>query len=345
MSIYSESPFIQLTNYASELNLTSMNQYGTERNFPSESILNIFSSILQPLAIDSGLLPPGLKASVPGFLVFERPPSFQMIQLADMTLDDMSDCDYENIQIETFRIPVPWQLYMVNYGTTGDAKYIVNSVRMYYMNSPLNSIDNILYVPPIPNFYGNGALCNPHFEDMDDLYRYPKDLSGVMAAAYDWVWNTGFNRDLLECIDQSVNQRSPRELINLFHSSDRLTDDNYVNYYHHLSTFTLDQVVSMTWPNPSFSSYFGSDIHYYLDLPQYIDNFIYEMEYNEDQDVDPNEFSSWLGDLSKITKTYAMIIESLFKANIMNGIIKKNNSLNYNSLFDLDNKINSLLSV
>ena len=40
-----------------------------------------------------------------------------------------------------------------------------------------------------------------------------------------------------------------------------------------------------------------------------------------------------------------MIIESLFRSNIMNGIIKKNNSLNYNSLFDLDNKINSLLSV
>jgi len=339
MSIYNESQFIQLTQCSSDSYLSSTNQYGTEKDFPSDSITKIISSLLQPLAIDSGLLPPGLKASIPGFLIFERPPSYQMVQLANMTLDDMSDCDYEDINIEGLRIPVPWQLYMVSYGIAGDAKYIVNSVRMYYMNSPLNSLDNILYSPPIPNFFANGLLCNPHFEDMDDLYRYPKNLSGVIAAAYDWVWNTGFNRDLLECIDQSILQRSPRQLISLLHDPNQPTNDNYINYYHHLSTFTLDQVVSMTWPNPSFSTHFGSDLSYFMEQQQYIDDFYNDHEYDpEDTSIDSSEFSSWIGDLAKITKTYAMMIESF-------DLNTNHHFKNYQSLFHLDNKLTSLLSV
>ena len=35
---------------------------------------------------------------------------------------------------------------------------------------------------------------------MEDIEKYPKDLSGIIASAYDWIWNSGFNFDITESI-------------------------------------------------------------------------------------------------------------------------------------------------
>ena len=70
-----------------------------------------------------------------------------------------------------------------------------------------------------------------------------------------------------------------------------------------------------------------------------IDDFYNDHEYDpEDTSIDSSEFSSWIGDLSKITKTYAMMIESL-------DLNENYYFKNYQSLFQLDNKLTSLLSV
>ena len=39
-----------------------------------------------------------------------------------------------------------------------------------------------------------------NIKHMEDIEKYPKDLSGVMASAYDWIWNSGFNFDITEGI-------------------------------------------------------------------------------------------------------------------------------------------------
>jgi hypothetical protein len=74
------------------------------------------------------------------------------------------------------------------------------SVKMFFASNSLSSLDQTIYSPPLYNFYSNGTLCRPFFSSMEDIEKYPKDLSGVMASAYDWIWNSGFNFDITEGI-------------------------------------------------------------------------------------------------------------------------------------------------
>ena len=71
-------------------------------------------------------------------------------------------------------------------------------------------------MPPIPNFFTNGLLCRPMFDKMNDVDGYSKDLSGVIASAYDWIWNTGFNHDLTENFYHVIKQKKPVKLMSSY---------------------------------------------------------------------------------------------------------------------------------
>ena len=144
-----------------------------------------------PVEQDTGLLPPGVKAIFPNIVVFERPPAYQNVfYIPDTVHQNMLDTQ------QVYRIPLPWQLYIAVYNTD----YYLTNVYMYFMDGPLNSVDQNIYAPFIPNFYANGFLCRPNFSTMDDIERYSKDISGVITSAFDWVWNNGTNHDLTECM-------------------------------------------------------------------------------------------------------------------------------------------------
>ena len=191
----------------SNLNIIN-NKYDTVVSLTASDIESKQESFLAAInnsTLDSSLLIPGLRFSIPGLIVFERPPTKKLIQYINNTVDEMSnDCDCddcsdnyiepEDLTIERHLIPVPWQVYVVTYSLNPSSKYQVTSVRMYFSNTSLNSSDVTLYAPYIHNFFMNGSLCNPMFDSYDEISRYPLNIQGVIASSYDWIWNTGFIR-------------------------------------------------------------------------------------------------------------------------------------------------------
>jgi hypothetical protein len=82
-----------------------------ESYFKKGLFQNLFS--LQDNLPFSGILPPAVKYHVPGIIVFERPPSYQMVQYAPTSMGEIS----EDTEIKTYRIAIPWQLYIVSYNS------------------------------------------------------------------------------------------------------------------------------------------------------------------------------------------------------------------------------------
>jgi hypothetical protein len=184
---------------------------------------------------------------------------------------------------------------------------------MFFSNTSLLSKDQQIYLPPLPNFYTNSLLCRPIFAHMEDIERYPKNISGVIAGAYDWIWNNGTNNDLNEAMvhlnlqiakdpDQRNNtifSKMPQE-----HYDEHFYNPYNKHYYHSTQVMSIlsawekcsiEEVVNYKWPTFSPDKHF--DQSYYLehaisDLSEH-PNFYnwlrewafsyYEDEYNEEE--------------------------------------------------------------
>lgn len=247
---------------------------------------NIFSGFINSTTLtqNSGILPPGVRVVGQNYVIFERPPSYQNIFYnTDKVHSEMSE---ENTHL--FRIPVPWQVYVATF----DSNYYLSSVSMFFSPTSLTSKEQPLYLPPLPNFYTNASLCRPMFSSMNDIERYPKNLTGVIAAAYDWIWNNGTNNDLNEAVvhvnlqivsrditlkDQTIFKGMSQQIYNAGFSNP------FVVYYsssHVLEIFrswekiTLEEVVNLKWPVSSSdlhfpSSYYSSSSPDITDHPSY----------------------------------------------------------------------------
>ena len=142
---------------------------------------------------DESLLFPGVRHLSPGIILFERPPTYKVVS----TYNDYRDSISNQTGTSEYYLPIPWQVYIAMYNPE-DMRLV--SVKMFFASNSLSSLDQTIYSPPLYNFYSNGTLCRPFFSSMEDIEKYPKDLSGVMASAYDWIWNSGFNFDITEGI-------------------------------------------------------------------------------------------------------------------------------------------------
>lgn len=295
ISYYSESPIS-----TSELNLTYNGYQNTlgyiNKKWKNIPILN--STTTRPLTslslfLDSiygtregkhlqptGILPPGLLYLGNNYLIFERPPSYQNVSIIASILDEIN---YEKNHQQLYRLPIPWQVYIVNYVNNpdeeGNPQFYTANVRMHFSPCPIMSFDQPIYLPPMNNFYTNGDLCRPMYDSMDDIERYTKDIAGVMASAYDWVWNSGTNLDLTNCIVQeylqlknnifdvtpfckSLNKRSL--VINVIRN---MTPESYYCQFPQVDLFlssweecTLEEVLQFQWPNPSNSRNLRDDM-------------------------------------------------------------------------------------
>lgn len=222
--------------------------------------------------VDSGLLQPGVKMIGDNYLVFERPPTFKNIFHIPFQKDDI---DYEDEKYEPsiYRIPLPWQLYFVGF----NPKMYVITVRMFFMQNSLMSIDQDLYLPPLPNFYTSAMLCAPSMSTLNDIDRYSKDHAGVMACAYDWVWNSGTNNDLTEAclsywtqisknegilqnLDEDIYLAnfSPTSHFKLSHMRYACSRKQISLFLSNWEKFTLPDVCQMPWPNLAESNAFSS---------------------------------------------------------------------------------------
>ena len=337
--------------------LTANNEYSDPSTTNNPQAATSFLSSLNAKTVDSGLLPPGLRVSLPGCIIFERPPSMQLVQYIDANVDSIREYEesgsfYEDGDEESgeyreelssyaFRIPVPWQLYIATYSTNPASMYRVTSIRMYFMNTPLNHPDVQLYAPYINNFFTDASLCTPMFDTIDEIDRYPQTLAGVMASAYDWIWNTGFNADLKECVDINFNdyvyRKNPivRDFMIKYNNRDcdrRL--GRTAAFYDYISQFNVTDIINLEWANPSYAHHFEMDREFLFINDENLLNEFHESGY---YDVDSSDhyydFRRWLPDITQFTKTYSEIINSLFFSkrtssmphNIYSDIIKKSN--------------------
>lgn len=292
-----------------------------------------YHNSLDKRQLNSGILPPGLRLSIPGFLVFERPPTRKLVDYIDYSLgemsegvynDDTEEYDYlsqEEINRRSFcyDIPIPWQIYMVSYSTNPASMYAVTYVRMFFSNTPLLDPNTRLYMPYINNFFTDGSMCNPMFDDYSEISRYPKNLEGVIAAAYDWVWNTGFNRDLYECVDQTISicyKNNRNSLIRELVDKKSLYSGMAHRFYKLLSNYSIDDVVDKEWANPSFTQHFQRDTDFLLNYSEKFKQKYFDFCGKVEPDsryIDSSEhYFSVIGKPEDIQKTYLDIIEHMF---------------------------------
>lgn len=152
-----------------------------------------FGKSNESVSNDKSLIFPGIRHIAENFIVFEMPPTHRHVSYQESYRDTSTGIHYRE-----FYIPIPWQIYIATF--TDDMR--LASVQMYFSKTPLYSFDQPLYVAPIFNFYSDGTLCRPFFEKMEDIEKYSKDYSGIMASAFDWIWNSGFNWDITENISE-----------------------------------------------------------------------------------------------------------------------------------------------
>lgn len=243
---------------------------------------------------------PGVRFISSGIVVFERPPTYQIIDI---------DNDYrESINDETsssqYYVPIPWQVYVCIYNPE-DMR--LNSVKMFFAKSYLSDIDQEVFCPPMFNFYSNGSLCRPFFPSMDDIEKYSQDINGVIASAYDWVWNSGFNFDITENIAQFLSSKkfeefapwaeskAPKSIQYLrdhtIYGLPRITHRSYIeSFFRCWESVPLEEVSSIQWSNYTDAEF------YYQEINNLSSNFLYEYissnniliceDYDEDIDED-----------------------------------------------------------
>jgi hypothetical protein len=328
-SYWSQSAKVNLSiNYNSHnvnYNFNLNDKLSSEKGF-FKSLININEKKLV-----SNIVPPAIKYHSNGIVVFERPPTYQVVQYAIQNVNNLDD----NTPIYVYRIPIPWQLYIINYDPS---QYLCNSVRMYFMKSSLNSPEQNVYMPPMPNFFTNGMLCRPMYDSMSDIDGYSKDLSGVIASAHDWIWNSGFNHDLTENFYHVIRQKSPTELLNNYSN---LTDVNGYGYYRGMTPthvrailedwekIDLNNILDLNWPNPSLTPNFEEDRNYYWEHdPE---------RFDIDTDCDDPSECIEVSELYKESQTYRQVIHALLECgdspirgelNIDRSFLEAFNSLN-----------------
>jgi len=235
-------------------------------------IPNLFSNT----QIEHDLLLPGVRYMSEGIIVFERFPTHKVIDISKDFRDNIND---ETSSMEYY-LPIPWQVYVATYNPE-DMRLV--SVKMFFTDTSLRSMDQNLYVPPIFNFYSNGTLCRPFFASMEDIEKYPKTHSGVIASAYDWIWNSGFNYDITENISQYIfskkyqsmepyiKSKSTLSAFNILKNNSlsylpKLIDPAYVkNLYTVWQDVPLADISNVSWNSYTYSDFFYQEYDYLKD--------------------------------------------------------------------------------
>lgn len=317
-----DSSFTEFTYDSSEFKINSDKDLLTQILYKDES---------------DTLIPPGLKYLYKNFLVYERPPTHKLIHCYSQNLEEINS----DSKLYSFYIPIPWQLYIAEF----DDNLRTYSVRMYFMNAPLSSDSQHLYLPYIPNFYTNGKLCRPFFSSYDDISRYSQTIAGVIESSYDWVWSSNFNLDLTETISSIYLQKNPIEI------SRGKRDINYINFripfsvvsetYKVIESFSLSEISSFTFPNPSLNHSFVLDnenmdqmdlFHSYCEQLGIYCEDEESFDYFYEEVVSSVDFNEWIPKSEKTPKSFSQI---------KNMILFEHQSLmNNNSVF-----ISSLLKL
>ena len=216
-------------------------------------------------------------------IIFEMPPSMRHVSYQHAYRDNANGDTYRQ-----YYVPVPWQVYIAIFS---DEMRLVD-VQMYFSKTSLYSPDQQLYCPPMLNFYSNGALCRPFLSSIEDIEKYPKTISGIIASAFDWVWNTGFNWDITEQICEYLFSKKYQSMASLVDPNfyrkceiyfQDVTPGNHahpkvVDFLFELwQSIKLEDVLKIDWISFCvYGQFYYQSLGLYLnnDFPEYLENYI-----------------------------------------------------------------------
>lgn len=294
---------------------------------------------------DSGLIPPGLVSLGKNILIFENPPTNKLLSHHSTERDSIED----DSEPDTYYLPIPWQIYVCLFND----EYSLLDTYMFYSRDAISKMGfgEPVYAPVLPNFFGNGQLCRPFYPNMDDVDKYSKDISGVIASAYDSIWNSGWNLDLYETLneyfllfnssrlinadtgltDHAKKNLNPilRDSLDLFESQQLLSvyiqlHNDTINfrstrhrnllhsYCNIVKNLTLDQVCISPFPSPSFAKYSDSDS---IDRDQLHDEYLEGCDEDEYSDEGWEQyFQEYKNSIRFTHKSFEQVLSNILQA-------------------------------
>lgn len=278
--------------------------------FKDEDSIKKLHNIFQlPDNKNSGFLMPGLISFSKNIVVFEMPPTYKLVSHIPLAKEQISEEIASTHTVESY-IPIPWQIYVAIFNND---YMLVDTYMFYSRNSIITSgVEENIYSPALPNFYSNGLLCRPFYASTDDINKYPKDISGVIAAAYDSVWNSGWNADLVDTIidtgftashssetsihsrkffiEKDAQEKYTKYLSLLSNISYGARDKAWAIYVRAISDFDLEEVINSLFSPPAISQIWDRD----FDLQR--DELAEQFEHHADEDYSEEDVENYISD-------------------------------------------------
>lgn len=258
------------------------------------------------LTTDQDIFPPGVLYVDKNYVIFERPPTYQNLHIIPKLLDEIN---YSKDVARVYRIPIPWQVYIVKIHTVEEKMYCAD-VKMFFTQRQITSFEDRVFLPVITNFYNDGSLCRPLYSDIEDIEKYPKNILGTIQAAYDWIWNSGSNADLTMSFVNFMMMHRNCETVQDVKNLNSIVSDfsNYtiqrmfagrVKQFYSISSYfcsslvifeilneweriPLEKIIDYIWPNPCVAK--NSNVFYTNCKDWLLDQFL------EEQKIDLSEF-------------------------------------------------------
>lgn len=229
---------------------------------------DIYKSIVNLDRKDLGLLPPAVRwiSDNQRIAVFERPPTVQFVEIAFDKKDNINS----NTSVLSFSLPIPWTIYYVLFDDYNNPV----TVRVYCRNEPLYSWGDKVYMLPMLNLYYDSTLCNPIFENFEPCETFADGIH----AAYNMVWNSGWNLDLSDTIEYSMRTGIPSAL------SSGTSIKNHLNFFKSWEKLSLLNVLETRWSDPKRNTS-GGDFEVETTFRNTLDAFVNDAGQHSGMDI------------------------------------------------------------
>jgi hypothetical protein len=125
--------------------------------------------------------------------VIERPPFELEIDFR------LGSANSHASKISSTKIWIPWTIMIVKLNSLTSADF--SSVKLFFNDGPISSIDDIVLPPWLPNSYNNGSICfSNSLNDFNSVLDVDQIVDGDLAYIYNYIFNNymmgGWNTDL-----------------------------------------------------------------------------------------------------------------------------------------------------
>jgi hypothetical protein len=201
----------------------------------ADELLNLFEETNRK---DLGLLPPAIRwiSNTQRIIVFERPPTVQFVEIAMARRDDINSLT----QVVNFSLPIPWTVYYVLF----DECFNPVMVQVFCRNEPITDWSSKVLMLPMLNLYFDSTLCNPRFEK----YEPCENLAEGVQYAYNMVWNSGWNLDLVDTVNYCMASGVPCA------PSGSHSTNSLLNYFRSWEQMSILDILETDWKCPKMDS-------------------------------------------------------------------------------------------